>query len=40
MDWQKIYGNIKYDLDRITHKFKDADTVEERKGHINNFIKT
>ena len=40
MDWQKIFSNVKYELNRTTQKFKNADTIEERKEHINNYIKT
>ena len=40
MDWQKIFSNVKYELNRTTQKFKNADTISSRKDHINNYIKT
>lgn len=40
MDWQKTYSKIKYDLERNYSKYKDADTVEERQGYIQNYIKS
>lgn len=39
MDWDKTYSNAKYDLERNYSKYKSAESVDERKGYINNYIR-
>lgn len=40
MDWQKIFTNIKYELNRNAAKYKNSDDPEDRQNHINNYTKT
>lgn len=40
MDWQKTFHNVKQDLSKNARKYKDSETVEERKQAINNYIKS
>lgn len=40
MDWQKIFTNIKYELNRHAAKYKKSDDPEDRQTHINNYTKT
>lgn len=39
MDWQKIYSNSKYELERNYSKYKSAESVDERKSYINSYIR-
>lgn len=40
MDWQKIFTNVKYELNRYSHRYKESEDIEERESCVNNYTKT
>lgn len=40
MDWQKVFTNVKYELNRYAHRYKESEDIEERENCINNYTKS
>lgn len=40
MDWQKIFTNVKYELNRYAHRYKESEDIDERETCINNYTKS